>query len=140
MFTCSVKLRKRWLVIGAAGLIGLVVLLLLAQTRLSRQIDFVGGEEYLAVNGLSGELISEDEVLIPEEFSPIYEEYNQMQKTQGFDLSDYAGKTCQRYTYRLTGTPEEVHAVFLVYHGTLIGGDLHEQRYGGWIQPLQGNL
>ena len=42
------------------------MLLLLAQTRLSRQIDFVGGEEYFAVNGLSGELISEDEVLIPE--------------------------------------------------------------------------
>lgn len=137
MFICSVKLSKKRLIAAFAVFGGLVGLLFCLRAVMSAdRINFAGCEEYLAANGLSGNLILEDEIRIPEEFSEIYEEYNKMQKTAGFDLSDYSGKICKRYTYSLNDTQEEIHVVFLLYNEKLIGGDIHEQRYEGWVKPL----
>lgn len=136
MFVCSVKFQKKRFVVGTVVVAVIAMIFLLLNLGISQGIDFISGEECLSRCGHSGELISQDEVCIPEEFTPVYEEYNQIQKKQGFDLSDYAGKTCERYTYRLTDTSKETHAVFLVYHGKLIGGDIHEQSYGSSVEPL----
>ena len=76
--------------------------------------------------------VSEDpteitEVLIPTEFDKTYEQYNVLQKKQGFDLSRYRGKRVKMWTYAVTNYPGEtggVHATLLIYDGEIIGGDI----------------
>ena len=67
------------------------------------------------------------EVKIPEEFDSIYEEYNNLQKTQGMDLTKYQGKRCKKYQYSVLNypdRPEHVICTLLVYDGRIIGGDI----------------
>ena len=67
------------------------------------------------------------EVKIPEEFDSIYEEYNNLQKTQGMDLTKYQGKRCKKYQYSVLNypdQPEHVICTLLVYDGRIIGGDI----------------
>ena len=66
------------------------------------------------------------EVIIPKEFDDTYEQYNTIQKSQGFDLSRYQGKTAKRYTYAVTNYPNRqgVLANLLVVDEKVVGGDL----------------
>lgn len=81
------------------------------------------------------------EVIIPEEFDEVYQEYNALQQTQGFDLTQYAGKRCKRYTYRITNYPDtnvEVLACLLMYGNRLVGGDVSSTDVNGFMQGLVG--
>jgi len=67
------------------------------------------------------------EVIIPQEFDSVYEDYNSIQKKQGLDLSGYAGKRVKKYTYTITNYPGDVESVqmnMLVYKNKIIGGDI----------------
>ena len=77
------------------------------------------------------------EVLIPKEFDDVYENYNDIQKVQGCDLSKYAGKRCKRYTYMVSNFPgqsDNVRANILVYKGKVIGGDVCSTELNGFMQ------
>jgi hypothetical protein len=78
------------------------------------------------------------EVLIPEEFSDVYENYNKIQKTMGLDLSKYKGDKVMRYTYVVVNYPGEkdVRATLLVYKNRLIGGDVCTVRLDGFMHNL----
>ena len=65
-----------------------------------------------------------NEVVIPEEFDSVYEEYNRLQNSQGLDLEKFKGKTVTRYSYLLVGTEEPTYATMLFYRDKLIGGDI----------------
>ena len=41
-------------------------------------------------------------VTIPREFDKVFAAYNELQRAQGLDLSEYGGKTVERYTYTVT--------------------------------------
>lgn len=76
------------------------------------------------------------EVAIPAEFNDVYQNYNKIQKEQGFDLTDYRQKRVKRYTYVVTNypnEPEEVHANLLVYEGAVIGGDICSLKLDGFM-------
>lgn len=45
------------------------------------------------------------EVRIPPVFGAVYESYNELQRSQGFDLSAYRGKTLQRVTFSVINFP-----------------------------------
>ena len=139
LFACSVKFSKKCIFGTVATAMVIVVLIFnfVLYINKSNEIEFYGGEEYLAACGFSCELISENYITIPKNFTSVYEEYNNMQKEQGFDLQDYAGEACKRYTYRITNVDDDLQAIFLVHYGKLIGGDVHQQRYDGWIEPLK---
>lgn len=67
------------------------------------------------------------DVAIPKEFGDVYENYNEIQKMQGFDLTKYKGKQVKRYTYIIINypdRPENVRANLLVYKDKIIGGDV----------------
>ena len=67
------------------------------------------------------------EVTIPEQFDKIFTGYNEIQKRQGLDLSDYKNKKVTRYTYNVTnydGEKGEVYANLIVYRNRVIGGDI----------------
>lgn len=70
---------------------------------------------------------TEKELVIPKNWDKVYEDYNEIQLSQGFDLSKYKGKTVTLYTYEITnydGIEEGILADLLVYEGKLIGGDI----------------
>ncbi len=84
--------------------------------------------EFLSSFGLIvDELLSEKEIIIPDEFSPLYEEYNALQKRQGLDLENFKEKTATQYIYSLSDCDiegEKAYADILVYKGRVIAGHL----------------
>lgn len=79
------------------------------------------------------------EVQIPKKFDDVYTLYNELQLTQGLDLTRWRGKTCTRYTYTVTNHPvqsENVHLNLLCRKGRLIGGDVCSLGLDGFQQNL----
>ncbi len=70
------------------------------------------------------------EVVIPSEFNETYIKYNELQKSQDFDLEKYKGEKVKMWTYTVKNYPgyEEkqgyVVANLLVYKNAVIGGDV----------------
>lgn len=67
------------------------------------------------------------ELTIPESWNDVYNDYNEIQLNQGFDLAQYKGKTVTLYTYTITNyenLSEGIVADMLVCDGNLIGGDI----------------
>ena len=80
------------------------------------------------------------QVRIPEESTEIFDRYNALQKSQGYDLSQYAGKTVMRYVYQVNNYPgatEPVYATILVYKNQVIGGDITNTAAKGAVQGFQ---
>lgn len=80
---------------------------------------------------LKADSVTSEEIVIPAEFSEVYERYNNLQKKQGYDLSAYRGETVTRYTFQVLnfteydGTPcDNAEAHLLVCGGEIIGGDV----------------
>ena len=80
------------------------------------------------------------QVKIPTEQSPVYSRYNDLQKSQGYDLTQYAGKNVMRYVYEITNYPgaeQPVYATLLVYKNQIIGGDITNTAERGSVQGLK---
>ena len=80
------------------------------------------------------------QVKIPTEESEAFRRYNALQKSQGYDLSKFAGKNVMRYVYQLNnfpGTTDPVYATLLVYKNEIIGGDVTQSGAKGKIQGLK---
>lgn len=80
------------------------------------------------------------QVRIPEESTEVFDRYNALQKSQGYDLSQYAGKTVMRYVYKINNYPgatEPVYATLLVYKNQIIGGDVTDTAAKGAVQGFK---
>ena len=80
------------------------------------------------------------QVRIPSEQSPVYSRYNDLQKSQGYDLTQYAGKTVMRYVYEINNYPnaeQPVYATLLVYKNQIIGGDVTNTAAKGAVQGFK---
>lgn len=80
------------------------------------------------------------QVKIPQEQGEVFQRYNALQKSQGYDLSQYAGKNVMRYVYKITNFPdatEPVYATVLVYKNQVIGGDITDTSAKGVIQGFK---
>lgn len=80
------------------------------------------------------------QVRIPEEMTEVFDRYNKLQKTQGYDLTTYAGKNVMRYVYKVENYPdakEPVYATVLVYKNQIIGGDITDTSAGGKVQGFK---
>ena len=76
---------------------------------------------------VSPEAAGVEELQLPREFGPEYEQYLALQSGQGFDLTKYAGKRVRRYTYDVLNYPtgeKDVAVHLLVYKNTVIGGEV----------------
>ena len=80
------------------------------------------------------------EVRIPEDWNEVYTQYNALQKSQGFDLSRYKGKTVMQYVYQVENYPgdngDPVWATMLLYKNKLIGADLSRGGAESFLRPL----
>ena len=149
MFFMTARLDKKKIAViltGIAVLIGLLVLLFggsgaqnTASASLSTneaRVKFL--EEFGWKVAASPKETSQ--VRIPAEASEVFERYNALQKSQGYDLSQYAGKTVMRYVYRITNYPgatEPVYATLLVYKDQVIGGDVTDTAAKGVIRGFK---
>ena len=80
------------------------------------------------------------QVRIPAESSEVFSRYNDLQKSQGYDLSDYQGKTVMRYVYKIKNYPgatEPVYATLLISNNRIIGGDITDTSATGVIQGFE---
>ena len=85
---------------------------------------------------VSAEAVESEQVTIPNDFDKVFAGYNEIQKSQGLDLSKYKGKTMMRYTYDVTNYPDyegKVQVNILVYRNKVVGGDVCSADVNGFI-------
>ena len=151
MFVKTVKIKK-----PGAALAGAVAILLCVIVVIAVIIGKIGNpkvytlktetqrQDFLKSMGWSvSEKYTECKVVtIPEEFNDVYEEYNKLQKEQGFDLEKYKGKTIEVYTYQVynyKGHEDKDCMIcnLMICDGVLIGGDVCCTELDGFIQGLK---
>ena len=84
--------------------------------------------------------VESGQVRIPEKDSNVFQRYNALQKSQGYDLSEFAGMTVMRYVYKIKNYPgatDPVYATLLVYKDQIIGGDVTDTSAKGVIRGFQ---
>ncbi len=99
------------------------------------------GKKFLSQYGWSVDeiVVEECQVTIPKDFDKVMTTYNEIQKQQGLDLSKYAKKTAQRYTYKVTNYPNyegTVYANIIVYKNKVIAGDICSADARGFMHTL----
>ena len=107
-------------------------------------------EERIAFFSQFGYEIAEDplevkEVIRPTEFDETYDKYNEIQKSQGLDLSKYQGKRVKMWSYAIKNYPGyetaegTVRGNILVFDGVVIGGDISNIELGGFMVGFADN-
>ena len=111
-----------------------------------REIDYSGIRDnedrvaFIESFGLKvkADAVSEESFTVPGEFDRVLEEYNQMQKRQGLDLSKYQKKRVTHYAYEVTNYDHEgsVYVNLIVHRGRIIAADIASASGGGFVLPL----
>ena len=86
--------------------------------------------------------VSTEKVSVPDSFDKILMGYNEIQKSQGLDLSKYKGKELTRYTYEITNYKDYdgvVYATVLMYRNKVVGGDVCSADASGFIHGFETN-
>lgn len=79
-------------------------------------------------------------VTIPAEFDKVFAAYNEIQKSQGLNLSKFKKKDVTRYTFTVTNYADysgTVYANVLVYRNRVIGGDICSADASGFIHGFE---
>lgn len=95
-----------------------------------------------------GWIVDEDpvevrQIAIPQEFDDVYNNYNQLQISQGYDLTDFAGRSAKRWTYVIRNYPDVssnedyVRINLLVCDGKIIGGDVCSIKLDGFMHGFE---
>ena len=146
--TAKLDLKKILIIAGAvvALVIALILLLGGSSDAASTAAPAVSGNdariEFLKGFGweVAASPTESGQVKIPNQPSDVFDRYNQLQKSQGYDLTQYAGKTAMRYVYKVTNYPgatDPVYATVLVYKNQIIGGDITDTSATGVMQGFQ---
>lgn len=146
IMTAKVDMKKIAIILAAVvGVILTVILLFGGKEDATTTVATVSGNDSrVALLKDMGWEVTETptqsgQVKIPETTNEIYDRYNALQKSQGYDLSQYAGKTVMRYVYQINNYPgatDPVYATVLVYKNQVIGGDVTNTAANGVIQGL----
>lgn len=151
MLMMTAKVDKKKLLIGASALVLAVVFLFAlvggdTSQETSAQVSSVSSNDQRVkfLTDLGWEVTTSPkesmQIKIPSESSEVFDRYNALQKSQGYDLSQFAGKTVMRYVYEIKNFPgatEPVYATLLVYKDQVIGGDVTNSGPGGQVQGFQ---
>ncbi|MBQ2737578.1 MAG: DUF4830 domain-containing protein [Clostridia bacterium] len=97
---------------------------------------------FIASAGATVDAESEEvaELVMPESFDTVLRGYNEIQKSQGLDITKYARKRVTRYTYRLAEYEgeqnSEVYVNIFVYRNRIIACDVSSRDEGGFVRAL----
>ncbi len=150
MLVMTARVDKKKIAIALAGIVALVVILVLlfggkdaapasGVTTVANNDDRVN---FLAGFGwdVTSSPVESSQVRIPEKASQVFDRYNALQKSQGYDLSNYAGTTVMRYVYKINNYPgatEPVYATLLISKNQIIGGDITDTSAKGAIRGFK---
>lgn len=162
MFVVTAKMSRRTVLAVLFGVLAVVVAVCVAIASRSSTPTYNGDEamaDAAAVRPEAGETDSERcaflayfgwsceaepreayAVTIPKKFDRVYENYNEIQCRQGYDLKKYRGKKVMKYAYRITnyeGYTGEVYANLLVYKNKIIGGDICAASLDGFMHGFE---
>ena len=149
IMTAKVNMKKILIVLGAiaALLIGIIALFGgkdTSATSVSTVSDNDSRVTFLKDFGweVTTSPLESGQVRIPTETTEVFDRYNHLQQTQGYDLTKYGGKKVMRYVYKVNNYPgatDPVFATVLVYKNQIIGGDITNTASGGKIQSFKMN-
>ena len=134
VMTAKVDMKKIAVILAAiVGIILTIVLLFGGSNDAEETAATVSGNDSRVqfLKGFGWEVTQtptqSGQVKIPDSQSEVFDRYNALQKSQGYDLSQHAGKTVMRYVYQINNYPgatEPVYATLLVDKNQIIGGDI----------------
>lgn len=78
--------------------------------------------------------------VIPIVFDKVYSRYNELQLSQGFDLTKLKGQTIKVYSIKINNYPDDseyVFATLLVKDGKIVGGDIHSTALNGFMHGFK---
>ena len=150
MVVMTAKLSKKKLIAAIVAVAALIVIIALcaksggsspeanAADENAERLAFLSSFGY-TVNGEPAEVGA---VRIPPQSSEVFDRYNELQRSQGYDLTGYAGQEVMRYVYALENydeTGEQWYATVLCADGVIIGGDVAsaepEGKMHGFARP-----
>ena len=147
VMTAKVDMKKiAWILAAiAAGIIGLILLFGGDDTEVTSAPAVSSNDarvQFLKNFGweVTSSPTESSQVRIPEETTEVFDRYNQLQKSQGYDLSNYAGKNVMRFVYKVTNYPgatDPVYATVLIHKNQVIGGDVTNTAPGGKVQGFK---
>lgn len=155
MFIFTTKFSKRKAILAVLILAALLVAVILVAGAFGKSTNTKEAAALSAVvktndqrvkylNALGWEVetspLEEQSVVIPREFSEVYQKYNDIQLAQGFDLSRFGGIEASRYTYNVLNYPNatgHVVADLLVYKNEVIAGDVQSNAFDGFMVGLR---
>ena len=150
MFVLTAKVDKKKIAIVVAAIVVVIAALVLLlsggeSAPTSAPTNVVNNDD--RVNFLTGfgwevttSPVESNQVRIPDKTSEVFERYNRLQKSQGYDLSNYAGTTVMRYVYKINNYPgatEPVYATLLISKNQIIGGDITDTSAKGVIRGFK---
>ena len=149
MLVMTTKVDKKKIALIAAGVVAVIVALILlfggrdASPTVSATVA-TNDDRVTFLKNYGWDVVTSpvqtNQVRIPEDSSQVFERYNTLQKNQGYDLSQYAGKTVMRYVYTVKNYPgatEPVYATLLISGNQVIGGDITDTAATGLMQGFQ---
>lgn len=151
MFVMTAKVSKTKIAAIITAIITLVVIIVIAVSASSNQkstqspnadtndarVQFLANFSW----NVNAEPVQAQPVIMPSsEDNEVFARYNALQKSQGYDLSQYAGKQVQRYVYEILNYPEAdapVYATLFVLDGNVIGGDITDTSVEGKMHGFE---
>ena len=147
VMTAKVDIKKILLILAAVAALVLATILLMGEKDTTQTIAPAQGSNDARVKFLKDfgwdvttSPTESSQVKIPAETTEIFDRYNALQKSQGYDLRKYAGKTVMRYVYKINNYPgatQPVYATVLMYKKQVIGGDITDTAAGGQIRGFK---
>ena len=150
MFVITTRVSKTKLAALVTLLIGVLVLAAImaaAKVGTTEAADARNGETnearvaFITQQGwqVNAEPVQTQSVKIPAEDSEVFRRYNELQQSQGFDLTQYAGRQATRYVYEVLNTEQAegaVYATIFVLDGKIVGGDVTDTAPAGKMQGI----
>ena len=139
MVVMTAKLSKKKLICTLLVVAALAALLVLClrdpggETKNDDRLAFLSSFGY----SVKGDPVQVQQVKIPSEPSEVFERYNALQLSQGYDLSPLAGQNVTRYVYELEGGDGLWYATVLEHRGQIVGGDVASPDPGGTMHGFR---
>ena len=147
VMTAKVDIKK--IIVALAAVAGIIIALILllggGNSSAPTAAPSVAGNDgrVLFLENLGWEVsaspVESGQVRIPKEQNQVFTRYNDLQKSAGYDLSQYAEKTVMRYVYKVNNFPgatEPVYATLLISKNQVIGGDVTDTAAKGAIRSF----
>ena len=145
--TAKVDMKKILIILAAVvGVVLALILLLGGNDSAATAGNSVGNNDQRVafLKSLGWEVnnspAESSQVRIPDASGEMFSRYNALQKSQGYDLSQFAGQTVMRYVYKIKNYPnatDPVYATLLIYKGQVIGADITDTSAKGVIRGLK---